>query len=309
MPDFPVIDVHVHTHRDARTGLQSQGGRALTSHGWAGTIDELLPAMAAMGVEKAVQVNFTPVWDMLRAGLRRLPSDLTGEARAQAEAALRDEMAGRVQRRNQWTCDMAQTHPDRLVAYVGIDPVQGPEAMAAGLEACAGSGARGVKLHTVLQHVSPSDRRLYPGYEVMQRRGMALLAHAGPLEIAADDPDQDIGRPSAFDALAHDFPRLTIVLAHCGGKPFYQEAAALAAEHANVYFDCTGQVFGFDRGARSDQDIVAMFRAVGVDRVMFGSDWAFLDPLPDIRRIEGLPLSAGEKRMILAGNARRILGL
>lgn len=309
MPDYPVIDVHVHTHRDARTGLQAQGGRALTSHGWAGTIDELLPSMAAMGVEKMVQVNFTPVWDMLQAGLRRLSADLTGDARAQAETELRAELAGRVARRNQWTCEMAQAHPDRLVAYVGIDPVQGAEAMAADLETCARRGARGVKLHTVLQHVSPSDRRLYPGYEVMQRRGMALLAHAGPIEIPADDADQDIGRPNAFAALARDFPRLTIVLAHCGGKPFYQEAATLAGEHPNVYFDCTGQVFGFDQGARSDEDIVAMFRTVGIERVMFGSDWAFLDPLPDIRRIEALPLSFVEKRMILADNARRILGL
>lgn len=308
MPDFPVIDVHVHTHRDARTGLQSQGGAALTPQGWAGTIDELIPAMADIGIEHSVQVNFTPVWDMFQAGLARLPAGLTPDQRAVAEAELRAEMVARVARRNQWSCDMAAAHPDRLTAFVGIDPVQPPEVMSAEMEACATRGARGVKLHTVVQRVGPSDRRLYPAYEVLQQRGMALLAHAGPFELGGAAERSDIGRPNAFTGVAHDFPRLTIVLAHCGGKPFYHEAAELAAAHPNVHFDCTGQVHGFDRGARSDDEIAAMLRSVGIDRVMFGSDWAFLDPEPDIRRIGRLPLSDAEKRMVLAGNARRILG-
>ncbi|MBI2886951.1 MAG: amidohydrolase [Chloroflexi bacterium] len=305
MADYPVIDVHVHTHRDARTGVQAMGGSPRTPQGWSGTIEELLPFMAENGIEKIIQVNFTPVWDMLQAARRRLPQDQTPAQRAEAEEQLRQEMVGRVIRRNEWTCQVAQEHSDKIVAYVGIDPVEDAATMASDLEACHQRGARGIKLHTCVQRVAPNDRRLWPGYEALQRLGMAVLSHCGPFEGI----EFDASRPKLFEEAARDFPNLTLVLAHCGGQPYYDEAVELAQRCPNVYFDCTGVVDGSGRRATSDQEIVALFRRIGLERIMFGSDWAFRDPMPDVHRVERLPLSTEEKRMVLAENARRVLGL
>ena len=306
MAESMVIDVHVHTHRDARTGIQAMGGSARTPQGWSGTIEELLPFMEQNGIERIIQVNFTPVWDMYQSALRRLPADQSSAQRAEAEAELRREMAGRVVRRNEWTCQVAQEHPDKIVAYVGIDPVEDGETMARDLETCHQKGARGIKLHPAVQRVAPNDRVLWPGYETLQRLGMAVLSHSGPFGGIDFEPS----RPRSFDDVARDFPNLTLVLAHCGGGPYHDEAAELVSQHPNVYFDCTGVASGSGEageGRLSDDEVVGLFRRLGVDRIMFGSDWAFRDPMPDIRRIEGLPLTAEEKRMVLGENARRVL--
>jgi hypothetical protein len=54
---------------------------------------------------------------------------------------------------------------------------------------------------------------------------------------------------------------------------------------------------------------MAMIRRVGPDRVLFGSDWPWHNPVKDAARIDGLPLSAEEKRLIFCENALRVLGL
>lgn len=308
MAEPMVIDVHVHTHRDSRTGLQAMGGTARTPQGWSGTIEELLPFMEQNGVEKIIQVNFTPVWDMQQALLRRLPEDDTPAQRAEAEEQIRQELVGRIIRRNEWTCEVAQQHPDKIVAYVGIDPVEDADTMAKDLETCHQRGAKGIKLHTCVQRVAPNNRGLWPGYETLQRLGMAVLSHCGPF----GGIDFDQSRPKLFEDAARDFPNLTLVLAHCGGAQFYDEAVELAGRYPNVYYDCTGVVDGSNNpesGKLSDEGVVNLFRRIGVDRIMFGSDWAFRDPMPDIRRIQQLPLTDQEKRMVLGENAKRVLKL
>jgi predicted TIM-barrel fold metal-dependent hydrolase len=59
----------------------------------------------------------------------------------------------------------------------------------------------------------------------------------------------------------------------------------------------------------SDEEAVATIRRVGPDRVLFGSDWPWFHPIKDAQRIDSLPLSAEEKRLVFFENAQRVLGL
>ncbi len=52
-----------------------------------------------------------------------------------------------------------------------------------------------------------------------------------------------------------------------------------------------------------------LIRAIGADRVLFGSDYPWIDPKGDVERIRSLPLSEQEKRWILGENALRMLAL
>ena len=54
---------------------------------------------------------------------------------------------------------------------------------------------------------------------------------------------------------------------------------------------------------------MAAFRRIGTDRVMFGSDYPWFDPVADAERIRRLPLTDTEKRAILHDNAVRTLRL
>ncbi len=53
----------------------------------------------------------------------------------------------------------------------------------------------------------------------------------------------------------------------------------------------------------------AVLRQVGCDRVMFGSDYPWFDPVLDAARIQRLPLTDAEKRAVLHENAILVLRL
>lgn len=58
-----------------------------------------------------------------------------------------------------------------------------------------------------------------------------------------------------------------------------------------------------------DNQAVEMIRTIGADRVLFGTDYPWVDPMGDIERIRSLNLTEEERRKILGENAARLLGL
>jgi predicted TIM-barrel fold metal-dependent hydrolase len=58
-----------------------------------------------------------------------------------------------------------------------------------------------------------------------------------------------------------------------------------------------------------DAQAVELIHTIGADRVLFGSDYPWIDPKGDIERIRRLALTAEEKRNVLGENAARMLGL
>ena len=293
MSDYSVIDAHIHTYRMADMGWQAQQGTGRSGH--AGTVEEYLDVLAAGGIEKAIMVNMTPVAEMRDALMSR---GMT-EDKASAEAI------ERLRRRNAWTCAVARTH-EQLVPYLSLDPSMGEDGALAELTVRVEEGARGIKLHPANQRYFPSDQRLWPVYEEAQRLGLPVISHSG-LHFDARLPAY--ASPTAFQEMLEAFPRLTVVLAHLG-HGFLDDSFTMAARYPTLFFDCSYVVEGSaDPPLISDQDAVAIFRRLGVDRVLFGSDWPWGHPLRDAQRVSRLPLSEDEKRLVLAGNARRVLGV
>jgi predicted TIM-barrel fold metal-dependent hydrolase len=304
MPDYPIIDAHVHTYRSREIGRQAMTGTGRTDYG--GTPDELLALMSRGGIEKAVMVNMTPVLDMFDAAVAKLPADLSPSQRAEAEADLRRQMIGRLQRRNEWTCQVARQHP-QLIPFIGLDPSMSAEDLVAEIDRRRDEGAHGIKLHPPNQRFFPADRRLWPAYERAQELGLPIIFHSGALDYLPDTGKY--GQPKGYADVLAQFPRLTVVMAHLAlGK--FAACAGLAQAHANVFFDCCFIINGTDKPpAISDSDAVAAFRQIGCDRIMFGSDYPWYDPLLDSARIQRLPLTNAEKRAVLHENAILVLGL
>lgn len=305
MPDFEVIDTHIHTYRTPAIAQQAMTG---ASHGTpaGGTIPEWQDLMPEMGITGAAMVNFTPVIEMQAAALAKLPPNLSVDDRVHAEAEIRDTMAGRIQRRNDWSCEVTRENPS-LATFIGVDPVMMDAAgLAAELVRCHQQGAKGIKLHPVVQEFHIDDPRLWPVYETAQRLEMPIIYHGGYF-IAGEGGEY--ARPRRLAKVAEDFPRLTTVLAHCG-VGFFDESIEIAERFPNVYFDCCA-VINPDTPlvSISDDEMVSLLRRLGTDRVFYGSDWPFYDPKSDLERISRLSLTDDEKRQILSENARRVLGL
>ena len=262
--------------------------------------------MSRGGIQKAVMVNMTPVLDMFDAAVAKLPADLSPSHRAEAEADLRRQMIGRLQRRNEWTCQIARQHP-QLIPFIGLDPSMSAEGLVAEIDRRCDEGARGIKLHPSNQRFLPTDRRLWPVYERAQELGLPIIFHAGAYALGSGRTDH--AHPRHFPEVLSAFPRLTVVMAHLAFGDF-AACADLARSHANVFFDCCYVINGTEeRPALSDEEAAAALRQVGCDRVMFGSDYPWFDPVLDSARIQRLPLTNAEKRAVLHENAIRVLGL
>ncbi len=49
-----------------------------------------------------------------------------------------------------------------------------------------------------------------------------------------------------------------------------------------------------------------IFRKIGMDRILFGTDFPALAPQPQIEQIMRLPLTDEEKQKVLAENVKRV---
>lgn len=303
MADPLVIDTHVHTYPSSSIGLQAMSGQPRVP-GHTGTIDEVLSLMSKAGIARAAMVNFTPVADMMDAARSKMPADMPASQRAGAEEDLRQAMVSRVIRRNEWSCQVAREHP-QLLAFIGVDPVMPGKTQEQEVEDKKPKGATGLKLHQMGQRSGLNDRRLWPAYRAAEALGMPIIAHSGPFE----GNDFDYCRPRLVADVLRDFPKLTFILAHCGGKPYFRDSIKLAREFPGVNFDCCGVVTR-DQGVNlSGPELAALFRDLGMTRVTYGSDWPFINPVPGIETVMALPISREDKQLILADNARRLLKL
>jgi len=298
------IDAHVHTYPSREIGRQAMMDSGRTDYG--GTPDELGGIMAGAGITHAVMVNMTPMADMMDAGLAKLASDLSDAERGEAEAALTRQMIGRLQRRNQWTCEVGRDHPP-LIPFIGLDPSMSEAELLKEIDDRHAEGARGIKLHPAAQRFYPNDARLRPVYERAQNLGWPIIFHSGAFALGPGRSDHAVLKH--FPELLAAFPRLTVVLGHMGFGDF-ETAAAIAGDFPNAMFDCCFVINGTDPTPTiSDNEAAAAIRTVGADRVMFGSDYPWFDPALDAARIQRLPLTDVEKRSVLHENAARVFKL
>ncbi len=307
MNQFFIIDAHVHTYPSAAIGQQALQGAGRS--GASGTIPELLEVMANGGITQAIQANMTPTYDMQQAARKKLASSFSAAEKEAALEKINKEILGRMQRRNLWTCQVAREN-SCLVPLISVDLLQSSEEMVSEIERMAKEhGAKGLKLHPVANKFYPQDRHLWPAYEQAEKLNLPILFHAGTADIAGYK-EFDYSRPTNFQQIAKEFPKLRIILAHLG-KGFFTESLDVAQKFNNIFWDTSAVITGLesDRKFFSDQDLVKFIRAIGVRQVLFVSDWPWFDPQPAIEKIQKLPLTDQEKQMILGENARRVFDI
>lgn len=315
MEDYPVIDAHLHTFHTPEAGRQAMSNTP-TKPDITGTIEDAEAALKASGIAGALMVNTIPVAYMHDAALGKLSPDLTPSQRADAEHEIHHMLLARLERRNQWTCQMAQEHPT-LYATITLDPIMGADAMRQEIrDKVISHGARAIKLHPPISRFYPNHESLWPVYETAQALDVPIVFHCGA-HPHPDDPKLPVeySKPEHFEDVAAAFPKLRLVLAHMGVgpaewyphlfQPYYDAALALARRHPHLCFDVSAAA-----GAEWPQDkLVAMIRDIGAERVLFGSDFPWWDPGVAQRGLERLGLSPEENRLILYENAKNLFRL
>jgi hypothetical protein len=100
-----------------------------------------------------------------------------------------------------------------------------------------------------------------------------------------------------------------LIVAHLGGAT-WKQAPTLAEAFPDVLFDCSEIVSWVGApNAPNAEHLVELIRDIGVDRVMFGSDFPWYDPGVVADQVRELPgLNQAELDAILGENAMRALG-
>jgi len=304
--DYFVIDAHVHTFKTPEIGIQALSG--FDAAGCCGTPEELVPIMKDSGISLAVQCNMTPAKSMYDAAVAQIPPDKVDSD----QENLTKKVVERIIRRNQWTCQMAHEH-ERLVPLLSLDPIMGRDKMLEELlDKLDNFQARGLKIHPGEGHFFPDHPWLLPVYEILEKRGLPVISHGGTDVV---NPDPNYTRPGAFGKVAENFPGLKLVIAHLG-RGFFDESVETAGRHPNIFFDTSAAIPGDENGKPleggsllSNEQAVQLIREIGVDRVMFGTDYPWFHPKWDLKRFMGLDFGKEEREALLGGNARRVFDI
>lgn len=162
-------------------------------------------------------------------------------------------------------------------------------------------GLVGFKMHPDYQSFHPTEERLQPILDAASDFGLIAYFHAGDDE----NPRTRFGQPKEFAAIIDEYPKLKLALAHLGGYRMFDDVEEyLAGKGEHVYLDTC---YVFEHIEMSQFKRIAQKH--GLDRIMFGSDGPWADPMVGIRAIQSVGYSDAELEGIFNRNAERLLAL
>lgn len=181
-------------------------------------------------------------------------------------------------------------HPDRLIPFCAVNPWN-EQAAVDELEKCLKSGFKGVKLHPTLCGFPLSNKKLVnPLFEVVEACGGVVIVH-GSADL--------YNCPLEFDRMARRFPKVPLIMAHCGFFWEWELAIELAMENDNLYLE-TSRVPGFETSKVIDK--------LGGEKVIWGTDGPFCDYEWEFKKIERYAKNESEFDKIMGGTILSLIG-
>ncbi len=119
-----------------------------------------------------------------------------------------------------------------LIPFCTVNPHMDPDPLGTIKKYCGDMGFKGIKMYPTYNHFYPNEAKLYPIYGLAQEMGVPMLFHTGSSVFR--HARIKYGNPIFFDDVAMDFPDLTVVMAHGGRGPWYEEAMTMIRLHKNV---------------------------------------------------------------------------
>jgi hypothetical protein len=210
--------------------------------------------------------------------------------------------------------EFMRIRPDRLFGCGSLlDPTH-PDA-AREVRRFASLGIHALKLYAPSYRVALNDRLFYPVYEAAAESRLPIIIHFG-ITVGAFF-DLTYANPLAISAPGRDFPEVTFIIAHFGAG-FLREAMFLAYHTDNICVDTSG-TNNWRLYVPGEPTLEAVFRdalrAFGASRILFGTDSTLFSGYrknivdEQTAILDRLDLSAEDRALVLAGNARRIFGI
>jgi uncharacterized protein len=193
---------------------------------------------------------------------------------------------------NDLVLEWSRRFPGRILAYAVPYPHE-PETAEGELNRAFDAGAVAIKLHPPVHRYSIYDPGYSVAWKVASERHSFILTHTWH-----GDP---YCAPKVFEGMAKAYPDVPIIFGHAGGVPAgFPLAIALAQQYPNIYLDTCGSYI-------DGKLVTRMVRAVGAERVVFGTDLPFIDSRYCLGKTALADLPIDELRQVMGLNIKRLL--
>jgi hypothetical protein len=186
---------------------------------------------------------------------------------------------------------------DRLVPFPSVHP-DDPHA-ADRVRRIKAAGFKGIKLHPYYQEFVLDDERVFPIYDACQSEGLLLACHTG-FDIAF--PRDRIADPARVRRVLRSFPYLLFAATHLGGWADWDEVERHILGRP-IYTEIS-----FARDFLDDDRLRDFMLRHPARYLLFGSDAPWRDPSEGLAHLRSLELGEERERLILGGNALRLIG-
>lgn len=203
---------------------------------------------------------------------------------------------------NEEVAAIASKYPGRFVACGGVNPV---DTLAALCEVDRIADEWRMPAISLEPGFAPdpmrvNDRRLYP---ILARCAERRLPVIVTLSLNTG-PDVGYCAPVDVDQVAHDFPALTLVIAHACW-PWVQPMLGVAFRRTNVYL--SPDIYAINLPGRDDFALAA--RTYLQDRFLFASGYPFAPVGGAVAAYRAMGFTGAVAEKIFRTNAARLLGL
>ena len=234
---------------------------------------------------------------------------------------------------NDYVSQLTKDYPDRFAGLAAL-PMQDVAGSATELErAMTQLGLKGAMIDDSVNGKTYDDPEFYPLWEVAEQTGAVILIHQGMQTVVGERSTRyhlpnTIGNlveraitysSFVFGGVMDKYPGLRICLSHGGGYTCFgagrmdrgwqvrSEARVNINKPPSTYLNR----FWYDCLTHSEPGLRMLIDSVGIDKVLFGTDWPFdmqIDwPVSWVLGLESL--TQEEKEAILYKNLEELLGI
>ena len=141
-------------------------------------------------------------------------------------------------------------------------------------------GARGLKLHPIIQRIPLTDTRTFEAVQAFAPLKKPVLMHAGKafyyLKNESEKHSPENGNIADVEALVRSFPNVNFIVGH-SGLFWHNEVRKKIHDCSNVWVDTSVQ---------SPETIRKLIKTFGAEKVMYASDWPWGSRPPHIRTVK-----------------------
>lgn len=203
---------------------------------------------------------------------------------------------------NDFIADTVKKFPDRFIGFGSVHPIDGKKALEE-LDRFPGLGLKGLKVHPVVQNFHCNSEEMNAVAHKCGELALPVLIHSHFL--------YDTHESEQLYTLLVNNEDTVFILAHTGGHTFldlYSYVERRRSGKDNVYFDVSSVCMMFERSPYTDH-LRWLIQQMGVDRVVFGSNYPKYDLMDALLAFDELNLPFEEAEYVLGKTIATLLKL